>query len=115
MEDHADHVRPVRRVRLLVVEAREVGRLLLARDAPAGEEVHHDVMAAERGQRDGRARGEVGPGQRRCLSAQQPALHGGGLLRRPRGEDDAHHDEDEQDRSGHPPGGVAAGPLTQCP
>ena len=54
VEHHADHVGSVDRMGLLVVEAREVGCLLLARDAPAGEEVDHDVVAAERGQRDAR-------------------------------------------------------------
>ena len=48
VEHDAHHLGAVRRVRLLVMEAREVRRLLLARGAPAGEEVDHHVVAAQR-------------------------------------------------------------------
>ena len=61
VEHDAHHVRTARRVRLLVVEARQVGRLLLARGAPAGEEVDDDVVAAQRRQRHGRARRRSAP------------------------------------------------------
>ncbi len=63
VEDHADHVRPIGCVRLLEVETGEVGGLLLARDAPAGEEVDHDVVATEGPQGDGIPGGQIGPAE----------------------------------------------------
>src|ERR1700677_804840 len=115
VEHHAHHVGSVGRLRLLVVEAGEVGGLLLARDAPAGEEVDHHVVAAQRGKRYPGARGEIGAGELRRLPAEQLALDSGGLLRRPGGEDDADHDQDEEDGARHPPGDMAPAAAHAAP
>ena len=65
----------VRRMALLVVEAREVGRLLLAGDAPAGEEVHDDVVAPQRVRATPAPRWSGGAGEGRGGLAHERALH----------------------------------------
>ena len=111
VEHHAHHVGPVGRMRLLVVEAGEVGRLLLARDAPAGEEVDHDVVAAQCGQRDGAPVSRSMPVNAGACRPSSGLGDGGGLLGSPGGQHDADHDEDEEDGAGHPAGGVATAPA----
>ena len=82
------------RVRLLVVEPREVGRLLLAGTAPTGEEVDHDVVTPKRGQGTGAPVRRSVPRERRRGLAEQRALHGRRLLGSAGGQHDTDDDED---------------------